>query len=116
MALTSATIAHLKEKLVVEKARLEEELGRFAKPTGTEGDYATRFDELGTGVDENATEVEGYVDNIAVEGTLEAELKDVNDALAKMETGKYGLCEKTNQPIPTDRLEAYPAARTLVDA
>jgi RNA polymerase-binding transcription factor DksA len=33
-----------------------------------------------------------------------------------MDAGTYGVCEKTGQDIPLDRLEAYPAARTLVDA
>lgn len=116
MALDTTTIARLKEKLLAEKVRLEGELGRFAKPTGTEGNYTTQFENIGTDPDENATEVEGYVDNIAIEGTLETELKEVNDALAKMETGTYGICEKTGEEIPADRLEAYPAARTLVNA
>ncbi len=116
MSLDASTVDHLKEKLLAEKTRVEAELGRFAKPTGVEGNYETQFENIGTDPDENATEVEGYVDNIAIEGTLETELKDVNDALAKMEAGKYGVCEKTGEEIPTDRLEAYPAARTLVDA
>lgn len=116
MALDTTVLAHLKEKLLTEKSRLEAELGRFAKPTGVEGDYTTQFENIGTDPDENATEVESYADNVAIEGTLETELKDVNDALAKMDAGKYGLCEKTGEEIPMDRLEAYPAARTLVDA
>ncbi|MFZ1626822.1 MAG: hypothetical protein WAT81_03415, partial [Candidatus Moraniibacteriota bacterium] len=90
MALDTTTVARLKEKLLAEKVRVEAELGRFAKPTGAEGDYETQFENIGTDPDENATEVEGYADNIAIEGTLEGELKDVNDALAKIEAGKYG--------------------------
>lgn len=116
MALDTTLLAELKEKLLAEKARLESELGRFAKPTGVEGDYATQFENIGTDPDENASEVEEYADNVAVEGTLETELKDVNDALAKMEAGTYGICEKTGEEIPLDRLQAYPAARTLVGA
>lgn len=116
MVLDTTVLAEFKEKLLAEKARLESELGRFAKPTGVEGDYATQFENIGTDPDENASEVEAYADNVAVEGTLETELKDVNDALAKIETGMYGICEKTGEAIPLDRLQAYPAARTLVDA
>ncbi len=116
MALDSVTLAHLKEKLLAEKSRLEGELGRFAKPSGTEGNYTTQFENIGTDPDENASEVEEYVDTLAIEGSLEAELRDVNIALAKMENGKYGFCEKTGEVIPLERLEAYPAARTLVGA
>lgn len=116
MALDTQVLAHLKESLLAEKLRLEAELGRFAKPTAVEGNYETQFEHIGTDSDENASEVEEYADNIAVEGPLEAELKNVNDALAKMEAGTYGICEKTGEAIPIERLEAYPAARTLVES
>jgi DnaK suppressor protein len=43
---------------------------------------------------------------------LTNELKDVNDALRKIEEGRYGIDEKTGKPIPLNRLMANPAART----
>lgn len=107
---------HLKGKLLADKTRLEEELSRFAAPTGTPGDYETKFETIGTDPDENASEVEVYADNLSLEGTLEDNLRDVNDALAKMTAGTYGVCEKTGKDIPLDRLEANPAARTVVEA
>jgi DnaK suppressor protein len=113
MALDQATLSTLKEKLLAEKARLESELGRFASATG-EGNYETRMGDMGTDEDENASEVEEYVDNLGLEQNLEAQLKDVRDALAKMEAGTYGVCEATGQAIETDRLVAYPAARTAL--
>ncbi|MEP7162621.1 MAG: TraR/DksA C4-type zinc finger protein [Candidatus Moraniibacteriota bacterium] len=116
MALDEKTLAQLKEQLLAEKKRLEEELGRIGTPTGGEGTYETKFESIGDDEDENATEVEGYADNLAVEETLEAELKDVSDALGKMEAGKYGICEKTGKEIPLERLMAYPAARTIIEA
>lgn len=116
MALDTTTLAHLKEKLLADKSRLEEELGRFAKPTDTLGDYETTFEPIGSDPDENASEVEAYADNLSLEGTLEDNLRDVNDALAKMVAGTYGTCEKTGKEIPLERLEANPAARTVVEA
>ncbi len=44
---------------------------------------------------------------------LMLELKDVNDALRRIETGKYGLDEKSGKTIPLNRLLANPAARSL---
>lgn len=96
------------------KARLEAGLGRFAQRGVTSGDFSTKMEDLGEGEDERVLEVEDYVDNLGVEATLEAELKDVVDALAKMEAGTYGICEVTGQEIPADRLRAYPAARTAI--
>jgi DnaK suppressor protein len=40
------------------------------------------------------------------------ELKDVRDALRKIDEGKYGIDEETGKPIPLNRLLANPAART----
>lgn len=116
MTLDTTVLERLKEKLLADKARLEAELGRFAKPTETPGNYETQFETIGTDPDENASEVEEYADNLSLEGTLESDLKDVNDALAKMEAGTYGVCEKTGEMIPLERLEANPAARTVVEA
>ena len=114
MALDQATLERLKEKLLVEKARLESELSRFAKSTDAVGNYETQIEEIGTDPDENATEVEGYVDNLALEDNLEGQLRDVNDALTKMDKGVYGVCEKSGEEIALNRLEVYPAARTAI--
>jgi DnaK suppressor protein len=43
---------------------------------------------------------------------LTGELRDVNDALRKIEEGRYGIDEETGRPIPLNRLMANPAART----
>ncbi|MBP9727903.1 MAG: TraR/DksA C4-type zinc finger protein [Candidatus Moranbacteria bacterium] len=114
MALDTQNKEVLREKLLNEKKRLEAGLLRFADATGTVGSYETRIEDMGTDPDENASEVEEYVDNLGLEQNLEAQLKDVNDALAKMEAGTYGVCEETGKEIPLDRLMAYPGARTAL--
>lgn len=38
-------------------------------------------------------------------------LKDINDAMAKIQNGTYGLCEGTGKPISLPRLEAIPWVR-----
>jgi DnaK suppressor protein len=43
------------------------------------------------------------------------ELRDVRDALQRMDAGIYGLCEECGKPIPLERLRAYPAARYDVE-
>lgn len=42
---------------------------------------------------------------------VEAELRDIEDALRRLEEGSYGRCEVCGQPIPDERLEANPTAR-----
>jgi DnaK suppressor protein len=42
-------------------------------------------------------------------------LRDLNDALAKIQNGTYGLCEGTGKPISKPRLEAQPWARYSIE-
>jgi RNA polymerase-binding transcription factor DksA len=41
-------------------------------------------------------------------------LSETDAALARVEAGTYGICERCGQPIPEGRLEARPVARTCV--
>lgn len=114
MAIEKEILAELKEKLIQEKTQLENELGKIAKPVAGEGNYETAFNEIGTDEDENASEVEEYADNLALEENLEKQLKEVLEALARIENGTYGKCENCNEEIPLERLRAYPAAKTCL--
>jgi RNA polymerase-binding protein DksA len=42
-------------------------------------------------------------------------LREINSALAKIQTGTYGLCEGTGKPIGKPRLEAQPWARHSIE-
>ena len=112
MSLDQKILGELKQNLEVEKGRLEKELNILGKPTGTPGDYETKFDDIGTDREDNAAEVEEYVDNLGVETNLEQQLKGVNGALEKMGKGTYGVCENSGKEIDIEHLRAYPATRT----
>jgi DnaK suppressor protein len=45
---------------------------------------------------------------ISVVKALRSNLRDAEHALAKMEAGSYGTCERCGRPIPLERLEALP--------
>lgn len=111
--LTQEQINHFQEMLLAEKAKLEALLSRIATKSET-GEYETTFQNLGSDEDESAAEVEDYVDALGVESNLEAQLKEVEAALARIEQGTYGICEKTGEPIAVERLEAYPSARIAI--
>lgn len=114
MSIDPKILEELRQKLLQEEIRIKDELGRIAKPTEEEGDYVTTFEDVGDDEDENATEVNDYTDNLAVESALEKQLKDVLDALEKIKTGTYGKCENCDAEIPIERLRAYPAAKTCI--
>lgn len=109
-------IQHFKEELLKKKARLEKELSGFADETNREGegDFDSKWPEYGTGEEDNALEVADYSDRVGLEYALETDLRQVADALARMEEGKYGTCEFCGQDIPDARLEVYPEATACV--
>ncbi|HEX6420652.1 MAG TPA: TraR/DksA C4-type zinc finger protein [Acidimicrobiales bacterium] len=53
-------------------------------------------------------------ENKALLSQLEDQLEEVDHALAKMDDGTYGLCERCGQPIAEPRLEAMPATRFCI--
>lgn len=42
---------------------------------------------------------------------IQTELRDVEDALRRLDEGSYGRCDVCDRPIPDERLEANPTAR-----
>lgn len=115
MPLEQEKLLELKEKLLAQKQQLEAELSRIATPANAEGDYTTKFNDIGSDEDENASEVEEYTDNLALEDVLEKQLRDVNEALGGIENGTYGICKNCKQEISVERLMAYPAADSCTD-
>jgi len=115
MALDEKTIEELKLALLKEKAVLENNLDRIARPVDKKGgDYETSFEDIGPDREDNASEVEQYSDNLPVEITLEKKLKDIIGALERIENGTYGICVNCNQEISLDRLKANPSANTCI--
>jgi DnaK suppressor protein len=47
---------------------------------------------------------------------VNAQLRDIEAAFARLEDGTYGVCEATGEQIPDERLEVMPAARYTVAA
>lgn len=112
------TQKQLKNKLEAEKKRLTNDLKFFAKKDSRlKGNWRTRFPFFGiqrSHRDENAEEIESYENLLPVEHTVELRLKDVENALKKIEKGKYGRCEKCKKDIEAKRLMAIPEARLCI--
>ncbi|HYN99678.1 MAG TPA: TraR/DksA C4-type zinc finger protein [Actinomycetota bacterium] len=51
----------------------------------------------------------------SIRNSVEAQLADVDHALARLESGTYGICEMCGKTIPDERLKARPAARFCID-
>ena len=110
MALNEKDLKKFEGILIEQKNKLKEELSRIANPTSDNGDYEIKHEEIGSDREDNASEVEEYVDNVALESNLEEQLKEINNALEKIKNGPYGACEECGVDISPERLEANPSA------
>jgi len=109
-------IKHFEKKLLAEKESIENELATIGRinPDNPKDWEATPGDINEHSADPNklADNVEEYEARTATLKELENSLKDINDALKKIEEGSYGICEISGEQIEQDRLEANPSART----
>lgn len=112
--MTSQELKKLKEKLLEEKAVLEEQLGLIAtKNPNVKDDYQAHFHKAAPDdtLDEKAHSITDYEEERAVEQNLEVRLHEINETLKKIEQGTYGVCDKCSAPIDKKRLKVMPVAR-----
>lgn len=113
---SAAFIEQIKNKLTLEKDRLEKELAGFAhrNPQAAITDYNADFPNIGDKEDENASEVAQFSDNLSLEDTLEKALRDVESALRNIDKGTYGVCKYCKAEIDERRLEARPTSSSCI--
>jgi DnaK suppressor protein len=98
-----------------ERSRLESEMGRIGRPSAAiPGEWEPLPNEAGSEPDilDQAEIVTSREDDAAVLADLEARYASVLDALARIESGTYGVCEVCGASIEKERLAADPAATT----
>jgi RNA polymerase-binding transcription factor DksA len=106
----------LKQKLLGDKKRLEETLGKSEiKDKNVDREYQTAFSEIERDEEQNADEIEAYESTLATDEALKQELEKTNGALARIDEGTYGFCLNCQKEIPIERLRAYPQADTCLD-
>ncbi|ADN09240.1 TraR/DksA C4-type zinc finger protein [Sulfurimonas autotrophica] len=93
-----------------EKEKIEKNLKIIKDEVNT----IAREDEIDDTVDMAELQIENKIDQTILH-KLEAEILNINDALKRIKSGTYGICEKTGMPIPVERLLANPSARTIED-
>ena len=97
-----------------QRAQLEEERDRITAQLEQMGHFGPglSFDE-GFADSGQVTAERGEVEALA--NSLVETLTEVEHALAKFDSGNYGVCETCGAEIPEARLEAKPAARLCIN-
>lgn len=123
--LDQQTLSELKTTLLKERDLLTKELETIAAPDpNLPGDWDIKHSEWGEDqitseeeleAGESVNESDEDMKNKALSDRLESRLKEVNDALARMENGNYGICETCQKEIPLERLKANPAAKNDIE-
>jgi len=108
-------IAEQQKKLEEEKREVEEEIKNLTERGSVSNHFKVKYPQFGYKEEENAEEVENYIEKLNLEGHLEDLLNSINHALEKIKKGKYGICEKCGQKISEERLRAYPAATLCIE-
>lgn len=102
MSLSLEILKELENKLLEEQKQLENELALILQPS-FDGNKVVAFSEMGSGEDENASEIEQYTDSVALNSSLEKQLKEINESLLLIKKGVYGICEKCGTQISQER-------------
>jgi DnaK suppressor protein len=99
----------LRAQLEDERANLRRQLAELGGDGGVNGPtYDENFADSGQVAAEQG-------ESRMIAASLREQLREVEHALAKIEKGTYGTCERCGKEIAEARLEAMPAARHCID-
>ena len=107
--MSDTTHASSRAQLASEQEHLLEQLAHMGRAPGTS---ELEFDE-GFADSGQVTAERGEVDALA--GSLLENLREVEEALAKIDAGTFGACESCGAQIPPARIEAVPSARLCIE-
>ena len=123
--LNQETLGELKIALEKERGLLTGELKTIATPDpNLKDDWNVKHEEWGENQitseeelesGESVNESDEDLKNKALSDHLELRLKEVNDALERIDGETYGICEVCQKEIPIERLKANPAAKTDIE-
>lgn len=108
MSLKKKDLKHFTELLKKEKAKVLNQLEKTKKD-----DLTLHAEDLPDEVDLASSDMNQSMSLRIRDRERELVLK-IEEALAKIEEGTYGLCEMCEEPIDTKRLEAQPVAEMCI--
>jgi DnaK suppressor protein len=108
MALSAELQQTYRERLEQERASVRSELENLGNEVAILGEDQQVEGSVGNHDADNATDVMEQQRNMAMMNTLEERQRDIERALARLDAGTYGICERCGKAIAPERLEALP--------
>lgn len=114
--MSKENLKKIKEQLETEQEKLEAALRAFTtKSRHNPNDFNAVFPQFGEKDEDNAAEVAAYSDSLTLERNLESTLRDIKNALERINHGTYGICRYCKNPIDEKRLLARPTSNSCVE-
>ncbi len=117
LKLDKETIKQIKEDLLKRKAQIVKDIEVIEHDESSDDKdkhFKTLFPEYGDKSDENAQEINEYTTNLATEAVLDKTLRDIDQALERINDGTYGVCKYCQKEVGKKRLLARPVASACV--
>lgn len=109
--MTTEDLAQIRRVLEAGRDTLRAEIGEI---TATPRDPMASVS-FGKRVGEGTSQAVERITQVDAAKHLDAKLRDVERALAKLDEGTYGLCDVGGEPVGQERLEAIPWAVLCVE-
>jgi RNA polymerase-binding transcription factor DksA len=115
MAFTKAQLEHFRKRLLEERERVTRDLARYhAQTQRTLRDESGELSSAPVHLADLGTDTEDQEIDAANAARQSIELENIDAALERLyhRPNEYGMCEKTGEPIPFERLDIIPWATT----
>jgi len=103
-------VSEVRDHLLRRRAELAEELERLTEPPAESASVS-----FGKRVGDGTSEAVERLATTATARSIAASIENIDTALARIDAGTYGMCERCGKKIPLARLEALPATSRCVE-
>ena len=116
MKVTAKQRDAFRDRLTQERARIQSDLDSLDAEIASLGmDQQTEGSGAGNHLADDATDIAEQERDLALIGSLQERMREVDRALERLDAGTYGVCENCGKPIAPERLEARPFATLCVN-
>ncbi|MBR6461567.1 TraR/DksA C4-type zinc finger protein [bacterium] len=115
--LSKEVLLKLQKALLKKRARLMGNVEKLEEESfmNSQKDFSGDISGYKTHIADIGSDASGMELMLGLASNQQKLLQQVNDALARMEDGTYGLCQMCGKPIPQARLEAIPEAELCLN-